>query len=363
MPFLFDKIPSKVEDNIRKCIEISMRDWDSFEVSRNFNILHLLNISNDDLTLSEIYTELKSLWKKTTETVQRLESENNHYLIEAYSFKNELLSEVPLHQITLTCNPHYRYGEGKTEEEYGTLLKADTIREFLSYAVGCMFGRYSIDKPGVILANQQETFSDFLKLVPNPSFEPDEDNVIPILDADWFMDDIVSRFRTFLKVTFGEDHYDENLQFIEKAIGKDIRKFFLKDFYTDHLKRYKKRPIYWLFSSPKGSFNALIYMHRYRPDTVSIILNDYLREFRSKLTNQLDVQQDLSISQSASQSDKTKALKQIEKLKQTIDELTDYENTILYPLATQKIDIDLDDGVKVNYKKFGKALKNVPGLS
>ncbi|MBC8420373.1 MAG: class I SAM-dependent DNA methyltransferase, partial [Desulfobacterales bacterium] len=231
------------------------------------------------------------------------------------------------------------------------------------YAVGCMFGRYSLDKPGLILANQGETAEDYLKQVPNFSFKPDRDNVIPILDQDWFMDDIAGRFYRFLRVTFGDAHYEENLEFIEKAIGKDVRKYFLKDFYGDHLKRYKKRPIYWLFSSPRASFNALIYMHRYRPDTASIVLNEYLREFRAKLTAHREHLEQISISASASGAEKTRAIKEMEKLKKTIDELDRYERDTLYPLAARKVEIDLDDGVKVNYAKFGDALKKVPGLS
>jgi len=172
----------------------------------------------------------------------------------------------------------------------------------------------------------------------------------------------VGRFRDFLRVTFGEEHYQENMAFIEQALGKDIRKYFIRDFYNDHVKRYKKRPIYWLFSSPKGSFNALIYMHRYRPDTISIILNDYLRDFRAKLVARKGNLEHISISASASQKEKTQALKETEKLGQIIQELDDYERDILYPLATQRIEIDLDDGVKVNYPKFGKALKKIPGL-
>jgi len=150
---------------------------------------------------------------------------------------------------------------------------------------------------------------------------------------------------------------------LEDAIGKDIRKFFLKDFYTYHVKVYKKRPIYWLFSSPKGSFNALIYLHRYKSDTVSIVLNDYLREFRTKLTARKDNLENISITTSASQREKAKALKEVEKIKKVLDELDEYERDILYPLATKQVEIDLDDGVKVNYPKFGKALKKVVGLS
>ncbi len=294
--------------------------------------------------------------------MQRHEEENNRIFIDAYGLQDELTSDVPLNEITLTCNPYYRYGNDKTEDELEALLLADTTRELISYAVGCMLGRYSLDKPGLILANQGDTLQQFLEQVPNPSFSPDEDNVIPMLEDDWFADDIAERFRAFMRVAFGDKNLDENIAFIESAIGKDLRKYFLKDFYADHVKRYKKRPIYWMFSSPKGSFNALIYMHRYRPDTVSIVLNDYLREFRTKLTAKKENLEQVTISASASQREKTQALKEIEKIDKTLDEINEYEHEVLYPLATQQIEIDLDDGVKVNYPKFGKALKKIPGL-
>lgn len=237
------------------------------------------------------------------------------------------------------------------------------MAEFLSYAVGCMFGRYSLDAPGLILANQGDGVDEYLAKVPEPIFAPDADNVIPILDGDWFADDITERFRKFLRVTFGDAHFQENLLFIEEALGKKLRSYFTRDFYADHLKRYKKRPIYWLFSSPKGTFNALIYMHRYRPDTVSVVLNDYLREFRNKLEGYRRAQEGLSISGDASPAQKTKALKEIEATGRQIEEVDAWERDVLFPLATQKIEIDLDDGVKANYPKFGAALKPIKGLN
>lgn len=299
--------------------------------------------------------------------MQRLEEENNRIFIDAYGLQDKLTPEVPLNEITLTCNPHYRYGNNKSEEELEALLLADTMRELVSYAVGCMFGRYALDKPGLILANQGETIEDYLKQVPEPRFPADDDNVIPMLDGDWFTDDIADRFRKFLRVALGEEHYEDNLKFIETALGKngkprDIRDYFLKDFYNDHVRRYKKRPIYWLFSSPKGNFNALIYMHRYRPDTVSVVLNDYLREFRTKLSAEKNRLEAISISASATQAEKTKALKDVEKLTKMIAEMEEYEREVIYPLATEQVKIDLDDGVKVNYPKFGSALKKIPGL-
>lgn len=285
LPYLDRKYPEVLSKSVLRLISVTQKDWDDFETSRNFISLPILNPDYRQLNLKAIYQRLRVYWREMTLEMQQLEEENNRIFIEAYGLRDELTPEAPLNEITLTCNPLYRYGNDKSEDELEALLLADTLRELVSYAVGCMFGRYSLDKPGLILANQGETIEDYLKQVPEPTFPADDDNVIPMLDGDWFTDDITERFRQFLRVTFGDEHYETNLKFIEQALGKDIRKYFLRDFYPDHVKRYKKRPIYWLFSSPKGSFNALIYLHRYRPDTVSIVLNEYLREFRAKLTS------------------------------------------------------------------------------
>lgn len=341
--------------------KISQTDWDCFETSWDFSILALLSHHYRQATLKTSYQKIRAHWREMTLEMQRLKEENNRIFIAAYGLQDELKPEVSLNEITLTCNPHYRYGNDKNEEELEALLLADTMRELLSYSVGCMFGRYALEKPGLILANQGETIEDYLKRVPEPCFLADDDNVIPMLDENWFLDDITERFRTFLKIAFGEEQFEANLKFIENALGKDIRKFFLKDFYTDHIKRYKKRPIYWLFSSPKGSFNALIYMHRYRPDTVSTVLQ-YLRDFRSKLANHVQHLRRVEASADASKGEKTKALKDIDAYSKVIAELDAYERDTLYPLATEQISIDLDDGVKVNYVKFGSALKKIPGL-
>ncbi|MDM8535487.1 BREX-1 system adenine-specific DNA-methyltransferase PglX [Desulfobacterales bacterium HSG17] len=338
-------------------------DWDSYETSWDFKTLSLLQSDYRQPTLKTTYTTLRTHWQEITLETQRLEQENNRIFIEAYGLQDELTPEVPLAEITLTCNPHYRYGGKKTDEELEKLLLADTIKEFISYAVGCIFGRFSLDKPGLILANQGETIEDYLAQIPKPTFAPAKDNVIPIMDNDWFTDDITEQFKTFLKTTFGLENYTENLAFIENAIGKNISQYFLKNFYPDHIKTYKKRPIYWMFSSPKASFNALIYMHRYRPDTASIVLNNYLREYTTKLGARKENLENISISAAASQKEKTKAIKEIEKTKKIIEELNTYERETLYPLAAKQMEIDLDNGVKQNYPKFGKALKKVTGLS
>ena len=366
-PAAFRTDPNLKED-VSTLMDLARSDWDSYETSWDFTSLPMLSSDYFQPTLEAIYHKLRAHWQKMTLETQRLEQENNRIFIHSYGLQNELKPEVPLNEITLNCNPRYRYGNNKSEEELEALLLADTMRELVSYAVGCMFGRYALDKPGLILANQGETIQDYLKQIPEPSFPADDDNVIPMLDGDWFTDDITERFRQFLRVAFGEEHYEENLQFVEQALnvkGKreyTLRDYFLGEFYTDHVKRYKKRPIYWLFSSPKGSFNALIYMHRYRPDTVSVVLNDYLREFRTKLTAHKNHLEAVSISASASQAEKTKALKEIEKITKMISEMEEYEREVLYPLATEQKPIDLDNGVKHNYPLFGAALKKIPGL-
>ena len=362
------QVVTDIKERAITLIASSRADWNSYETSWDFTSLPLLNPDYHQPTLKATYQKLRAHWREMTLEMQRLEQQNNRIFIDAYGLQDELDEKVDLNEITLTCNPHYRYGNDKSEDELEALLLADTMRELVSYAVGCMFGRYALDKPGLILANQGETIEDYLKRVPEPSFPADDDNVIPMLDGDWFTDDIAERFRKFLRVAFGEEHYEANLRFVEQALnlkGKrnySIRDYFLGEFYTDHVKRYKKRPIYWLFSSPKGSFNALIYMHRYRPDTVSVVLNDYLREFRTKLTSHKNHLEAVSISASSSQGEKTKALKEIEKVSRMIAELEEYEREVLYPLATERLAIDLDDGVKVNYPKFGAALKKIVGL-
>lgn len=347
---------------ISELINISREDWDAYETSWDFTTLPLLQPDHRADTLAETYANLRAHWQGMTDEMQRLEEENNRIFIDAYGLQDELTPEVPIQEITLTCNPAYRYGVKGSEEDREARLREDTVAEFLHYAVGCMFGRYSLDAPGLILANQGEGIEEYLARVPDPTFAPDRDNVIPVLDADWFADDIVARARDFLRVTFGEAKFRENLAFIEKALGKDLRRWFTKDFFDYHVRRYKKRPIYWMFSSPKGSFNALIYMHRYRPDTVSVLLNDYLRAFIAKLEAERRRLELLADDASATQTQRTRALKEVAGVAKQLDELNAWERDVIFPLAQRRIEIDLDEGVKANYPKFGAALKKIPGL-
>ena len=238
----------------------------------------------------------------------------------------------------------------------------EIVADIVSYAVGCMFGRYSLDEPGLILATAEGTLQDYLVRVSNARFRPVTDNVIPITEGDWFEDDIVARFRQFLRTAFGDQHFEENLRLVTGALEvKDLRDYFVKSFYKDHVQRYKKRPIYWLFSSPRASFNALIYMHRYTPSTVSTVLNEYLREFKGKVDASRQHHERIAAG-SVNSRELAASQKEADRLRKVLLELDEYENEVLYPLATQQIEFDLDSSGKANYPKFGASLKKLPGL-
>jgi hypothetical protein len=351
---VFELIPI---DIIKECISISKEEWDSKETSQNFMDNELIRVKGYDI--EESYSLYKHYWLNKYSKLLKNEEYLNNIFITLYELTNDLKSEVEIGDLSILED------ETIIDENGLNFVSKEIFGQFISYAVGCMFGRFSTEKSGLIIVNQGETLEDYFKKVEKSkdkvTFLPDDDNIIPILDDEWFEDDIVGRFYDFLKVNFGEHNFEKNLAFVEECIGKDIRKFFIKDFYSDHIKRYKKRPIYWMFSSPKGSFNVLIYMHRYTPDTLNQILNGYLKEYREKLNARSEHLE--HIKNSGSVSEQSKATKEQEKIKQVLFELQEYERDILYPLATERISIDLDDGVLVNYNKFGKAIKEVKGLN
>ena len=292
------------------------------------------------------------------------EEELNRIFIDIYGLQNELTPEV--------------------EDKDVTVRKADLVREIkslISYAVGCMFGRYSLDRDGLVFAGGDfnamfTTITGntdgkldghksrcYLKEIvdhADSAFGVDADNILPITDDDYFADDIVTRFVEFIQIAYGADTLEANLKFIADALGgkgtpRDvIRAYFLNDFYADHVKIYQKRPIYWLFTSgKKNGFKCLIYMHRYQPDTIARIRTDYIHEQQSRyFTSIKDIETRI---QSASGSEAVKLKKQLKKLQEQADELHQYEEKI-HHLADQMIAIDLDDGVKVNYAKFGDVL-------
>jgi hypothetical protein len=348
---------SESQKLVLNCIEISKLNWNSKEFSWGFTNNELIKHKSQDL--EETFDLYQQYWKNKFYQLHKNEEELNRQFIEIYGLQDELTPDVKLEDITIL--------KEETIIENGQLVfkATEVFAQFMSYAVGCMFGRYSLDKEGLILANQGETLEDYLTKVEKTkdqlSFMPDDDNIIPILDDEWFEDDITGRFYAFLKASFGTVNFDKNLAFVEECLGKDVRKYFVKDFYNDHIKRYKKRPIYWMFSSPKGSFNVLIYMHRYTPDTLNKILNGYLIQYREKLNTRMEHLDHLIVS--GTSTEQTKAQKEKDKLKLVLIELQEYERETLRPLAIERISIDLDEGVLVNYNKFGKAIKDVAGLN
>ena len=356
-------VDRSVLDRAERCIEIARADWDSREESWQFASSVLLSPSGGSSeTVEQACRRVVRDGIQKSRELRALEVANNEYFAQEYGVKDTVGTEVALEDVTLFCNPDFSHRgvSSAADRENGACERL--VTDLVSYAVGCMFGRYSLDEPGLILAGQGATVQDYLAKVPSPTFAPDKDNVIPIVDGDWFEDDIVARFRTFLRVAFGERHFEENLRFVTESLGvRDIRDYFVRSFYKDHVQRYKKRPIYWLFSSPKGSFNALIYMHRYTPSTVSTVLNEYLREFRAKLSSSLQ-QQDRLAAGSGTPRQQAAAQKEADRLRKVLLELEEYEHNVLYPLASRQLAIDLDDGVKANYPKFVAALKKIPGL-
>jgi type II restriction/modification system DNA methylase subunit YeeA len=371
LPIVAD-VDLAVIDNTKSAVVNGATDWNAYERSWDFQSLPLLSVSTDpNPTLESSYTAWIANNIQTIAEMKRLEEENNRLFIEAYGLQDELTPEVPIEQITLTVNPAYRYGGNLSEDELWNRFRQDTIKELLSYATGCMMGRYSLDQPGLILANAGDTLENYVakvgKSTGDLSFQPDRDGIIPVLDGEWFEDDIVARSREFLRVCFPASSLNTDLAFIETSLGKDIRKYFCSDFYKDHLQTYKKRPIYWLVQSPagpaKGGFACLIYLHRYTKDTLNLVLNNYFRPYLQKLEArqaQLGLDQ---LNDALPTRDRTAARKEAEKISKVLKECQAWEQDALLPLAQQRIELDLDDGVKVNYLKLQDVLAPIPGLA
>ena len=340
-----NKVPVVIDKN-RECecctiansnISISKIDWDSFETSWDFQHHPLLRKVP---TIAEAFDQWQSECDERFNQLKDNEEELNRIFIDIYGLQDELTPDV--------------------EDKDVTVRKADLgrdIRSFISYAVGCMFGRYSLDVEGLAYAGGEWDNSKY------DSFAADKDNIIPICDDEYFEDDIVGLFVEFVKTVYGEDTLNENLKFIADALGgkgqpKDvIRNYFLSGFYSDHCKIYQKRPIYWLFDSgKKNGFKALIYMHRYQPDTIARIRTDYVHEQQARYRTAIaDLEQRIA---NASTGERVKLNKKLTTLQAQDTEIRTYEEKI-HHLADQMISIDLDDGVKKNYAIFQDVLAKI----
>ncbi len=319
---------------VRENTLLSEKEWDSFETSWSFSKHPLLGTN---CYLTDAY----SRWTETLASIKEKMKHNEERINELIISSYELNAEV---------NPQVR-------DDLVSIRSADVqrdIRSLISYAIGCMLGRYSLDKPGLVFAGGSWDASQYV------TYPADRDGILPITDDEYFEDDVVGMFINWVRTVYGAETLEENLAFIANALGgkgtprEVIRNYFLNDFYKDHLKVYQKRPIYWLFDSgKKNSFKCLIYMHRYQPDTIARIRTDYVHEMQSRYrTAMADVEQRIN---GATTSDRVKLTKRLTALQEQAEELRLYEEKI-HHLADQMIAIDLDDGVKVNYAKFADVL-------
>ena len=343
---------TKIKHLAKALIEISRCDWDNFETSWDFRDQPLLRPALKGATLEASWRNWEAQSTAAIRRMQELETENNRLFIAAYGLDGELQPEVPEAQITLAR------AEVRTD-----------MAAFLSYAVGCMMGRYSLARPGLVLADAGGTIDDYWRIVgkdevrsmndegnpaapADPNFIPDADGIIPVLDSEWFEDDIVARTKEFLRATFGESTLGENIGFIEKSLGKELRAYFLSEFYKDHLQTYKNRPIYWLFSSGKEkAFQCLVYLHRYTPATLARIRTEYVIPLQGKLAARIGhIEEEKTHATATSQRKKLQT--EQDKLRKQQAELLKYDEQLRHH-SDLKIALDLDDGVKVNYAKLG----------
>lgn len=353
-----------IDANVNKAISLSRADWDAYERSWDFQLTPLQTAPcGATSSLKSRYDILIPHNRDVIAEMRRLEVENNRLFIDAYGLSDEASAEVPIEQVTLTVNPAFRYGGNLTEEELWTRFREDSVQELISYAIGCMMGRYSLDEPGLVYAHAG-----------NVGFEPgryatfpaDADGIVPITDELWFADDAPSRIREFLRAVWGPDTLEENMAWLAESLGtkasetpdETIRRYIADKFFKDHLQTYKKRPIYWLFSSGKqGAFQALVYLHRYHEGTLARLRAEYVVPLTGKIQSRIEMlQKDANAASSTAA--RNKLAKEVEKLKKKHVELLAYDEQLRH-YADMRITLDLDDGVKVNYGKFGDLLDSV----
>ena len=308
--------------------------------------------------ISEKYAAWQAECEERFQQLKKNEEELNRIFIDIYGLQDELTPDVADKDVTVhrVFDSKDDVPESMKGSNYVRTMR-DEIVSLISYAVGCMFGRYSLDVDGLAYAGGEWDAGKYKTII------PDRDNIIPICDDEYFDDDITGRFVNFVRAAYGEDTLEENLRFIADALGgrgtprEVIRSYFLNDFYADHLKTYQKRPIYWLFSSgKKNGFKALIYMHRYQPDLLARMRTDYVHEQQERYRTQIKLLEESAAS--APPAEKIRLNKRLAKLHDQELEIRQYEEKI-HHLADQMIAIDLDDGVKVNYAKFQDVLEKI----
>ncbi len=359
---------SSVDDNERSLVRISVSDWNAYERSWDFQSVPILTASSDPTpTLESSYTAWITQNRETIAEMKRLEEKNNRLFIDAYGLQDELTPDVPLSQITLTVNPAYRYGGKLTIDAQWTRFRQDTMQELVSYAIGCMMGRYSLDAPGLIYAHSGNDGFDPRRY---PTFPADADGIVPLTDTEWFDDDACHRLIKFISVAWDASHLEANLTFLadnlspKKGEGsrETIRRYLCDSFFKDHLKTYKKRPIYWLFSSGKlRAFQCLVYLHRYNEGTLARMRTEYAIPLQGKIAARIEqLSGDITAATSTAHSKKLE--RERDKLVKQQVELHAFDEKLRH-YADQRISLDLDDGVKVNYGRFGDLLAEVKAIT
>ena len=351
-----------------ECIELARSDWNAFEHSRDFRFSPLL--PEGSVRSGRLDKDFEKWRNDCMAQVAHLlanEERINSIFLAIYGLSGEVSPSVQTQNVTLTVNPAYRYGPGLSDEEYCREVRKDSGRELASYIVGCLMGRYSLDAPGLIYAHTGNEGFDPSRY---QTFPADDDGIVPITDEAWFDDDAANRIREFVRVVWGKVTEDENMAWLAESLGSranespddTIRRYLSKDFFKDHLKTYKKRPIYWLFSSGRHkAFEALVYLHRYNAGTLSRMRMEYVVPLQSKMQSRIEALEQDALT--ASSTAETRRLqKQRDKLIKQLEELRRFDENLRH-YADQRIELDLDDGVKVNYGKFGDLLAEVKAVT
>lgn len=350
IPLKFIEDTTNIDSLVSQNISISKSDWDAHETSWDFEENELVRLGKEQgegpHRLSDLMEAYQEHWTEQFLQLHANEEELNRQFIDIYGLQDELTPDVPLDdEITIL-----QQGEISIENEQIIWHDDVIVKQLISYAVGCMMGRYSLDRKGLILANQGDGLKEFETLVPNSRFAIDDDGIIPLMSVNnELTDHITLRFKTWLSIAFGEENFMDNLNFVEHALNKRLEDYFLKDFWKDHKKMYQNRPIYWLFSSKKGAFQCIVYMHRMNAYTAEKVRTKYLLPHIEWLMSKQAEMQANAANLSARE---RKALDNIGK---QIDECREYHDR-LHVVADKQIAFDLDDGVLVNYAKFGDVL-------
>lgn len=367
LPYL--SVPEAAIKRTTELIAISRSDWDEYETSWDFKVNPLvregLQKNAGGMSFEVAWAAVFARRMEWAARMKELEEENNRLFIEAYGLEDELKPDVAWKDVSITGNPFYRYKVDAVEDaadtgcppyqrvppELEARARADAVRELISYGIGCLMGRYSLEQEGLILASQGETYQDYFARVHGADkLRPDDDGIIPVVAGETaFTDNAPHRVVDFVKAAFGEEHLTENLNFIEATLGTTLEAYLAKGFWDDHKRMYKNRPIYWLFRSKKGAFQALVYMHRMDAYTATKVRNGYLLPHIEFLRGRIAAESARGAELTA------KERSRLKKMQQAMEECLEYDGR-LHVVADRMQGIDLDDGVAVNYAKFGDVL-------